>query len=158
MSRNDLNSFHQEIWTMRELCSHFPNPTWRRLPPTLRHYLLICASPSTEEDFRTYIRQLYFQGSSETELEGLWTNYTSVPSEGSPFGTGDLNQLYPQYKRVASFIGDLIFQSPRRFFLEEVSGKQKTWSYCKLYYFGMWSRNTPNTRKQWARFRSRPRH
>jgi len=111
------------------------------------NYLLIYASPSTEEDFRTYIRQLYFQGSSEAELEGLWTNYTSIPSEGSPFGTGDLNQLYPQYKRVAAFKGDFIFQSPRRFFLEEVSGKQKTWSYCKLYYFGMWSRNTSNIRK-----------
>jgi len=98
-------------------------------------FLLTSPFLSTEEDFRAYIRKLYFQGSSERELEGVWTNYTAIPSEGSPFGTGDLNQAYPQYKRVAAFMGDLIFQSPRSFFLEEVSGKQKTWSYCQLYLF-----------------------
>ncbi|KIM38333.1 hypothetical protein M413DRAFT_30177 [Hebeloma cylindrosporum] len=87
---------------------------------------------TTEEGFRTYIRQLYFQGASETELEGVWKYYTSIPSEGSPFGTGDLNQVYPQYKRIAAFLGDLIFHSPRRFFLDEVSGKQKTWSYLSM--------------------------
>ncbi|KIM38329.1 hypothetical protein M413DRAFT_420453, partial [Hebeloma cylindrosporum] len=86
--------------------------------------------PQQEEDFRTYIRQLYFQGASEAELEGVWTNYTSLPSEGSPFDTGTLNhQLYPQYKRVAAFAGDFRSHSPRRLFLEATSGKQKTWSY-----------------------------
>lgn len=84
---------------------------------------------TTEDDFRTYIRQLFFKGASDAELEGVLTNYTSDPSGGSPFDTGNLNQQYPQYKRIAAFLGDFRFHSAKRVFLRGVSGKQKTWAY-----------------------------
>ncbi|PPQ83019.1 hypothetical protein CVT25_005259 [Psilocybe cyanescens] len=84
---------------------------------------------TTEADFRNYIKTIWFPTASDAQLSPLWTNYTSDPSEGSPFGTGDLNQLYPQFKRLAAFQGDIIFQAPRRFFLKNLSGKQKKWSY-----------------------------
>lgn len=37
----------------------------------------------------------------------------------------------PQYKRIASFIGDYVFQAPRRLFLNKVFsiGKVPVWSY-----------------------------
>ncbi|PPQ70409.1 hypothetical protein CVT26_013826 [Gymnopilus dilepis] len=83
----------------------------------------------TDADFKDYIKSNYFPSASEAELAKVWTTYPSDPSLGSPFGTGDMNQLYPQYKRLAAFQGDLLFQGPRRYFLNRISNEQKTWSY-----------------------------
>jgi hypothetical protein len=55
----------------------------------------------------------------------------SDPSDGTPFNTSVLNEITPQYKRIAAFQGDVVFQAPRRWFLEHLSGKQKLWSYCE---------------------------
>ncbi|KAF9555946.1 carotenoid ester lipase precursor [Agrocybe pediades] len=84
---------------------------------------------TTEADFREYIKSIYVKKATDAELEPLWSLYPSTPSEGSPYDTGDDNALYPQYKRIASFQGDLVFQAPRRHFLQSISGKQKIWSY-----------------------------
>ncbi|KDR73001.1 hypothetical protein GALMADRAFT_252397 [Galerina marginata CBS 339.88] len=84
---------------------------------------------TTEDDFRNYVSTIYVPDASDAQLEPFWTNYPSTPSEGSPYDTGDADELYPQYKRIASFQGDLTFQAPRRFFLQNLSGKQKIWSY-----------------------------
>ncbi|KAH8985170.1 alpha beta-hydrolase [Lactarius akahatsu] len=35
----------------------------------------------------------------------------------------------PQFKRIASILGDFTFQAPRRFFLNNLSTKQNTWSF-----------------------------
>jgi acetylcholinesterase len=58
------------------------------------------------------------------------TLYPADPNQGSPYGTGTQYSLTPQFKRLASFMGDSTFQSPRRSLLGSVSGKQRTWSYC----------------------------
>jgi acetylcholinesterase len=55
--------------------------------------------------------------------------YPQNVTQGSPFDTGDQNALTPQFKRISAILGDLVFQAPRRFFLRQRSGKQKTWSY-----------------------------
>ncbi|RDX41381.1 carotenoid ester lipase precursor [Lentinus brumalis] len=55
--------------------------------------------------------------------------YPDDPAQGSPFGTGNDDQLAPMYKRMAAFQGDVVFQAPRRFFLEQRSSKQPAWSY-----------------------------
>ncbi|KDR70957.1 hypothetical protein GALMADRAFT_144423 [Galerina marginata CBS 339.88] len=88
---------------------------------------------TTEADFREFIKSVWFPEASDAELEPLWTSYPSTPSEGSPFGTGDLNELYPQFKRVAAFQGDIGFEIPRRYFISHVAGRQKTWSYLSKY-------------------------
>jgi uncharacterized membrane-anchored protein len=31
---------------------------------------------------------------------------------------------------LAALLGDVVFQVPRRFFLQQRSGKQNTWFYC----------------------------
>jgi len=56
-------------------------------------------------------------------------DYPQDLTQGSPYGTGVLNDLSPQFKRIASFQGDLIFQAPRRFFLQQRSGSQNTWAF-----------------------------
>ena len=55
--------------------------------------------------------------------------YPQDPAQGSPFATGDLDELSPQYKRIAAIQGDLVFQAPRRFFLSQQSGKQNTFAF-----------------------------
>ena len=58
-------------------------------------------------------------------------------TQGSPYGTGTLNALTPEFKRIASIQGDILFQGPRRFLLEHRAHKQNAWS------FGMASSHIP---------------
>lgn len=37
--------------------------------------------------------------------------------------------LTPQFKRLAAILGDVAFQSLRRYFLNERSGKQNAWAF-----------------------------
>lgn len=48
---------------------------------------------------------------------------------GSPYNTSQLNALTPQFKRFASFQGDVVFQAPRRYFFKVAASTQKIWSY-----------------------------
>ncbi|KAF8971835.1 carotenoid ester lipase [Flammula alnicola] len=84
---------------------------------------------TTDEQFREYISTVFVPGANSTELDPLWSYYPSDPSIGSPFNTSGFNEITPQYKRISAFQGDVVFQAPRRFFLNHLSGKQKIWSY-----------------------------
>ncbi|KAF4574341.1 Carboxylic ester hydrolase [Pleurotus pulmonarius] len=84
---------------------------------------------TTNAQFRTYIKTFYMPQSTDAELDQIMNLYPSDITKGSPFGTGILNVLSPQFKRLAAFQGDAVFQAPRRFFLEQRSGKQSTWSF-----------------------------
>ncbi|KAG2747886.1 hypothetical protein P692DRAFT_20819463 [Suillus brevipes Sb2] len=48
------------------------------------------------------------------EIDDILLVYPEDPMTGSPFGTVTLNQLTPQFKRIAAFQGDSAFQAPRR--------------------------------------------
>ena len=63
-------------------------------------------------------------------LDELLTLYPPDITQGSPYDTGTQNALTPEYKRIASILGDFVFQAPRRFFLNAVSDQQNAWSYC----------------------------
>ena len=63
-------------------------------------------------------------------MDELLTLYPQNVSQGSPYDTGTKNALTPESKRIASIMGDLVFQAPRRFFVQTVSDKQNTWSFC----------------------------
>jgi len=84
---------------------------------------------TTDEDFRTWIRTYWFPDATAAELEPLWTAYPPNPADGSPFDTGDANQLYPQFKRVSAFQGDALFQAPRRYLTQNLPRQFKTWVY-----------------------------
>ena len=72
-----------------------------------------------------------FPNITDAEYQTIAQAYPSDVTQGSPFGTGALNVLTPEFKRLAAFDGDLVFQAPRRLFLNQLSGRQKTWSFCK---------------------------
>lgn len=63
-------------------------------------------------------------------MDELLQQYPQDPAQGSPFDTGTLNVLTPEFKTMAAILGDLGFQAPRRHFLNTMSDKQNTWSYC----------------------------
>lgn len=53
---------------------------------------------------------------------------------GSPFNSGALNNIYPQFKRLAAVLGDTTFTLTRRSYLSTVASEVKAWSYlntCK---------------------------
>ncbi|KAI0759318.1 carotenoid ester lipase precursor [Irpex lacteus] len=83
---------------------------------------------TTDEGVHALVSGL-FPNASTSELDQLLELYPQDVTQGSPFDTGHQNALTPQYKRLASIQGDLLLIAPRRFFLQERSGKQPTWSY-----------------------------
>ncbi len=80
---------------------------------------------------RQYITSNYIPKVTSADLDSVLTLYPGDIIAGSPFDTGILNAITPQFKRLAAMQGDLVFQAPRRFFLEQTSGKQNTWAFCK---------------------------
>ncbi|KAG8970881.1 hypothetical protein FRC03_000099 [Tulasnella sp. 419] len=73
--------------------------------------------------------QTSFLGKSTTqEIDKLLSLYPSDITAGSPYDTSVLNALTPQFKRIASLQGDLVFQAPRRHFLQN-TWKNNAWAF-----------------------------
>ncbi|KAI0314399.1 carotenoid ester lipase precursor [Amylostereum chailletii] len=87
------------------------------------------ANLTTDDEVHDYMSTVYLQGASSSSIDKLLELYPQDPAQGSPFDTGDLNQVTPQFKRLAAIQGDIVFQAPRRFFLNNRSARQKTWSF-----------------------------
>ncbi len=85
-----------------------------------------------------YLKQIYFPQGSDAELAAILKAYPSDLTQGSPFNTGILDALSPQFKRLAALQGDAVFQAPRRFFLQQRSGKQNTWSFREFCVHAHW--------------------
>ncbi|TFK82846.1 alpha/beta-hydrolase [Polyporus arcularius HHB13444] len=66
---------------------------------------------TTEKQFRSYVQQFYFTSAPEVSLFPLFKLYPNDPAKGSPFGTGDDNQLAPM------------------FLLSQRSSKQNAWTF-----------------------------
>ncbi|KAG8729441.1 hypothetical protein FRC12_020972, partial [Ceratobasidium sp. 428] len=79
----------------------------------------------------TQLPGLTFGITNTTVVNQLLDYYPAAPSAGSPYNTG--NSTFgkaAQYKRAASVIGDLVFDAPRRDFLEVATSLNvPTWSY-----------------------------
>ena len=121
---------------MRELSSPSRTSTSRRSILTV--VLATCfnkfgAGNRTDSQLHSYIKQIYAPAASDSDIDQVLQAYPAAITQGSPFDTGILNALTPQFKRIAAIQGDLVFQGPRRFFLEATAGKQSTWSFCKFY-------------------------
>ncbi|KAF8836216.1 alpha/beta-hydrolase [Paxillus ammoniavirescens] len=84
---------------------------------------------TTDTQFEEYIHSYWFPEAPPTAIQELMEFYSANISEGSPFDTGALNAITPQFKRIAAFQGDVIFQAPRRLLLQHRSGKQPLWTY-----------------------------
>ncbi|GJE92625.1 carotenoid ester lipase precursor [Phanerochaete sordida] len=84
---------------------------------------------TTDAEVRDYLTEIYIPNTTPAQLDTLLEIYPQDPAQGSPFGTGDDNALSPQFKRLAAIQGDLFFQGPRRFLLNNRASKQPTYSY-----------------------------
>ncbi|KAF8073584.1 carotenoid ester lipase precursor [Lyophyllum atratum] len=84
---------------------------------------------TTEAKLKNYLKTTFLPGVPDADLDKLLDLYSGDITQGSPFNTGILNVLTPQFKRIAAFMGDGVFQAPRRFFLDQRSGKQNTWAF-----------------------------
>ncbi|KAF8516316.1 Alpha/Beta hydrolase protein [Hysterangium stoloniferum] len=84
---------------------------------------------TTDLEATTYLHENYIPEANDAQFATLATLYPSDPAAGSPFDTGDANQLSPEFKRIAAFQGDFVFQAPRRFFIRIASKRQNVWSF-----------------------------
>ncbi|KAN0124156.1 Alpha/Beta hydrolase fold [Lactarius tabidus] len=82
---------------------------------------------TTEAELRAYLKEFFFPNATDAQMDELLTLYPQNVTLGSPYDTGTQNALTPQFKRLASILGDYEFQAPRRFFLQTVSDKQNVW-------------------------------
>ena len=98
----------------------------------------------SEDEFRDYLRGNYIPEISANDMESILDLYPADITQGSPFDTGILNALTPQFKRMAAMQGDLVFQAPRRFFLSQRAGAQTAFAFCEcgLYTSGLSGRLT----------------
>lgn len=79
------------------------------------------------------MKQIYAPAAPESAIDAVLEAYPADITAGSPFNTGILNALTLEFKRIAAIQGDLVFQAPRRFFLENTAAKQPTWSFRTYY-------------------------
>jgi carboxylesterase type B len=79
----------------------------------------------------------YFPMATEAQIAALVATYPDDPAYGSPYNTGDLYNIYPEFKRLAAILGDLTFTLTRRVYLSVVSSAVPAWSYLSSYLEGM---------------------
>ncbi|KAN0088060.1 alpha/beta-hydrolase [Tylopilus felleus] len=87
------------------------------------------ANITTDAQFAEYMATNYLPRAPRDTIEQMMKYYPSDPTQGSPFDTGYLNVLTPQFKRLAAVQGDAFFQALRRFLLQNRSGKQNIWTH-----------------------------
>ncbi|KAJ7268043.1 carotenoid ester lipase precursor [Mycena rebaudengoi] len=84
---------------------------------------------TTDQEFLDYVGSIWIPQATTAQRTSLNTLYSHDILQGSPFNTGILNAITPQFKRIAAFQGDGVFQAPRRFFQQSLSGKQNQWAF-----------------------------
>ncbi|KAF9522510.1 carotenoid ester lipase precursor [Crepidotus variabilis] len=84
----------------------------------------------TDDEFKGWIRSYFFPDVPDSDVLQLMALYSSDITQGSPFGTGWLNAVSRQFKRIAAFQGDGVFQAPRRLLINYASQKNPNiWGY-----------------------------
>ncbi|KAJ2991676.1 hypothetical protein NUW58_g2434 [Xylaria curta] len=102
-------------------------------------FSLFQSNLTTEAHLIDYLSKVFFQNAPRSTVADLVGTYSPALSAGSPFRTSILNSPYPQFKRLAAILGDLVFTLTRRVFLEiasEVRPDVPSWSYLSSYDYG----------------------
>ncbi|KZP26795.1 alpha beta-hydrolase [Athelia psychrophila] len=84
---------------------------------------------TTTAQFGQWLQTTWFPQAPASAVNRILEMYPEDPTLGSPFNTGTNNSLTAQYKRIAAFQGDIVYQATRRYLLNAQSGKQNIWSY-----------------------------
>ncbi|KAI9658333.1 MAG: hypothetical protein M1821_002466 [Bathelium mastoideum] len=102
-------------------------------------FSLFQSNISTNAQLITYLSTI-FPGdpSAVADVTGLVANYPDdLGPAGSPFNTSYLNEVYPQFKRLAAVFGDITFTLSRRIYLQNVASKlPAAYSYLSSYLYG----------------------
>ncbi|KIW04577.1 uncharacterized protein PV09_04327 [Verruconis gallopava] len=102
-------------------------------------FALFESNITTKEEIVDYLHELVFANPSRDVLAELVDIYNDSDEYASPFRTGSANNWYPQFKRLAAILGDLVFTITRRGMLKFVADLQTGipfWSYLNSYYYG----------------------
>lgn len=106
-------------------------------------FSLVQSNITTSQQLHDYIAS-YFPSNPtiNQDVDQLLTYYPNQPllgqPAGSPFRTGGLNNIYPQFKRLAAILGDLTFTLSRRVYLTTIEPQQSQpcWSYLSSFLYG----------------------
>ncbi|KAF8854842.1 alpha/beta-hydrolase [Acephala macrosclerotiorum] len=102
-------------------------------------FALFQSNISTTAELVTYLQTYFFNDATTAQITSLVDTYPDDASDGSPFGTSILYEIYPQFKRLAAILGDLTFTLTRRVFLNvhtSVNPDVPSWSYLGSYDYG----------------------
>ncbi|EHK22899.1 uncharacterized protein TRIVIDRAFT_60282 [Trichoderma virens Gv29-8] len=91
---------------------------------------------STTEQIVDYLAEFYFHDADTDQITGLVDTYSSDPRDGSPYGVGGIWDIYPGQGRLASMLGDIVFNLIRRISLQtfaDIAFEVPTWSYFSSY-------------------------
>ncbi|KAI3324750.1 alpha/beta-hydrolase [Xylariaceae sp. AK1471] len=77
--------------------------------------------------------RFFYPTTPRSSLVNLINTYSTDPADGAPYGTGDANQIYPEFKRNSAVIGDSLFIFQRRWQLEHTANLIPSWSYLATY-------------------------
>lgn len=91
---------------------------------------------STTAQLVTYLQSYFPSPVGQALIPGFVATYPDDPAAGSPFNTGVLYNIYPQFKRLAAILGDVTFTLTRRSYLATVSQTVPSWSYLATYFYG----------------------
>lgn len=94
---------------------------------------------TTTAQLSTHLKTLYFNNAPSSLIDQLVATYPETSDEGSPFRTGILNNISPQFKRFSALIGDVVFTLSRRVFLNLANTANPavpSWSYLATYNYG----------------------
>ncbi|KAK3312795.1 Alpha/Beta hydrolase protein [Apodospora peruviana] len=103
-------------------------------------FSLFQSNITTTSKLVSYLNTIFFHGATKSEMEAMVDTYSPLITQGSPFGSGLLNEVYPGFKRLAAILGDLVFTLTRRAFLEittSVNPSVPSWSYLASYDEGL---------------------
>lgn len=98
-------------------------------------FSLVQSNITTTEQLVNYILS-GFPDATRSDVEAVVATYPDDITQGSPFRTGVFNAIYPQYKRLAAILGDIVFNLRRRQLLNVVSATVPTWSYLDSHLYG----------------------
>lgn len=102
-------------------------------------FSLFTMNITTTSQITTYLSSIFFNNATPQQVQDIVSSYQNTIEDGSPFRTGLLNNLSPQFKRIAAILGDLTFILTRRLFLEtatQVNPGVPAWSYLASYDYG----------------------
>lgn len=103
-------------------------------------FALFQANTSSSTDLiSSYLSTLVFNQAPPGVVTNLVNTYSAWIWDGSPYGTGTLNEWYIGFKRMASILGDLSFILARRIHLTYALTNNPSvpvWSYLSSYYYG----------------------